>query len=177
MTELSPLTAIRALLTADRATLRAAFDQIPAGLHGRRPAPDRWSAAEILEHLATIETRIVMMLGALIPTAPDRTGSASRPALDGTVAAIKDRTNRIVAPEALQPTGTIPPDASWAALERSRISLFALLDGAEHRDLSQVSRPHPVLGPLDGYQWIAAVGSHEVRHAAQLVEIADVLTR
>jgi len=176
MTATSPIAALRTSLAADRATLRAAVDQVTADMRGRKPAPDRWSVADVLEHLSIIEARVVMMLGVMIPTAPERAGLVSSGLADAAIAAIRDRSSRVVAPDAIQPTGTVSPDAAWAALEGSRASLLALLDGAEGRDLTQITRQHPVLGPLDGYQWIAAIGGHEVRHAAQIVEIVGTLT-
>jgi len=87
-------------------------------------------------------------------------------------AALRNRTTRITAPDPIQPTGTVNADDAWAALERSREQLFGLLEAAEGRDLTQITRPHPVLGLLDGYQWIAAIGGHEERHMAQIEEIA-----
>ena len=87
-------------------------------------------------------------------------------------AALANRTTRITAPDPIQPTGTVNADEAWAALERSREQLFGLLEAAEGRDLTQITRPHPVLGLLDGYQWIAAIGGHEERHMAQIEEIA-----
>jgi hypothetical protein len=35
--------------------------------------------------------------------------------------------------------------------------------------------PHPALGVLDGYQWLAFVGTHELRHANQIREIGEAL--
>jgi hypothetical protein len=35
--------------------------------------------------------------------------------------------------------------------------------------------PHPALGDQNLYQWIAFVGAHESRHAAQIREIAAAL--
>ncbi len=88
---------------------------------------------------------------------------------------MRNRSNAINAPDPIQPTGTMTTDQAWAALERSRANLFAAIDNAKGRDLKAVVRQHPVLGPLDGYQWIAAVGGHEERHALQIIEIAEQL--
>lgn len=45
-------------LDTRRADLRAAVDAVPASERGTRPAPDRWSAGEVLEHLAMVEGRM-----------------------------------------------------------------------------------------------------------------------
>jgi hypothetical protein len=176
MSTQSPIAAVRESLNADRAALREAVDRVPPALRGRKPAPDRWSVAEVLEHLVIVEGRVVMMLGAMIPTAPMVAESAAGAATAIDRVALRDRVNRITAPDAIQPTGAMSADEAWASLERSRVQLHGLLDTAEGRDLTHISRQHPVLGPLDGYQWIAAIGGHEERHAAQILEIAAELT-
>jgi hypothetical protein len=38
-----------------------------------------------------------------------------------------------------------------------------------------MTRKHPVLGPIDLYQWILFVAVHEARHTAQIREIAAAL--
>jgi hypothetical protein len=171
MIEPSPLAAVRESLNADRTALREAVDRVPPSLRGRKPAADRWSVAEVLEHLSIVEGRVVMLLGAMLPAAPAVavTPGAGATPIDRTV--LRNRTTRINAPDPIQPTGTISADEAWASLERSREQLFGLLAAAEGRDLTQITRSHPVLGPLDGYQWIAAIGGHEERHTAQILEI------
>lgn len=169
----SPLTEIRSLLAADRASLRAAVERVPATARRERPAPGRWSVAEVLEHLAIVEERTVAALTPLVSAAPPIDAPRTATELDRT--ALRDRTVRVMAPEMIQPSGQLDADAAWAALERSRSALLALLDVAEGRDLTAIGRAHPRLGQLDGYQWLASIGGHEERHAAQIVEAADAL--
>lgn len=173
----SPIADIRTTLATDRASLRSAVDRVPAALRQQRPAPDRWSVAEVLEHLGLVEGRVVMFVGPLLQDAPtlgadSQTGAT---ALDRTT--MRDRDNKIVAPAPIQPTGSVSAEDAWTTLQSTRVTLLAMLDvvEAERRDLAQVSRPHPVLGPLDGYQWVAAIGGHEERHTLQIHEIADAL--
>jgi len=45
-------------LADHRAELRRAVDAVPVERRELRPAPDRWSAAEVLEHLAIVERRV-----------------------------------------------------------------------------------------------------------------------
>ena len=173
----SPITDIKTTLATDRAALRSAVDRVPAAMRQQKPAPDRWSVAEVLEHLGLVEGRVAMFFGPLLKDAPtlgedSQTGAT---ALDRT--SLRNRDNKIVAPTPIQPTGTVSAEDAWAILQDTRIKLLAMLDvvETEGRDLAQVSRPHPVLGPLDGYQWVAAIGGHEERHTLQIHEIADAL--
>ena len=170
MTAPSAIAALRSALNADRRTLRAAVDRVPESLRTVKPAPDRWSVADVLEHLSIVERGALMRVRALIQEAPAVDAPAPLTAIDRDF--LKNRTQRIMAPDRIQPTGTISVDAALAALERSREELLAVLTEAEGRDLSKVTQPHPALGPLDGYQWIAIIGGHEMRHSLQIDEIA-----
>ncbi len=165
----SSIATLRTALNADRRALRAAVERVPASLRTVKPAPDRWSVAEVLEHLSIVERGALMRVRALIQEAPAVDAPAALTPIDRDF--LKNRTKRIMAPDRIQPTGTVSVDAALTALENSREELLAVLGEAEGRDLSQVTQPHPALGPLDGYQWIAIIGGHEMRHSLQIEEI------
>jgi hypothetical protein len=172
----SPLPALLAELAADREALRAAVERVPPALRDRRPGPERWSVAEVIEHLAIVEGRIAALLTQLISGAPMMSGGDAPTGpvtLDRAV--LRDRSQRITAPEPIRPTGQPDAQTAWASLEQSRSALLTTLGGAEGRDLAAVQRTHPRLGALNAYEWIASVGGHEERHTAQIHEIADAL--
>ena len=180
MTPSSPIRTLVAELEADRERLRAAVERVPHALREQRPAPDRWSVAEVLEHLSIVEVRIagiVVDLAAKAPPLTDRGGGAASPsgpvALDRT--SLRDRRQRFEAPELIRPTGGPDAATAWEALERSRATLLAAAASAEGRDLAAVGRRHPAIGSLNGYQWIASVGGHEERHTLQIEEIGAAL--
>ena len=56
-------------LDANRVVLRAAVDSIPPELRETRPSPERWSVAEILEHLTRVEEQLTRFLGAKLAEA------------------------------------------------------------------------------------------------------------
>jgi hypothetical protein len=86
-----------------------------------------------------------------------------------------DRRRKITAGERVVPTGEMSSDAGWTALEASRIDLKALVSSYEGRDISSVMLPHPILGPINAFQWFVFIGTHEARHAAQITEIGRSL--
>lgn len=162
-------------LTERRVDLRAAVGEVPPGLRDRRPAPDRWSVAEVLEHLAALEGAVAALLGPAVDEARalgtrESDASSVRPRLD--TARMRDRRVRIEAPERTRPRGGVDADAAWAALEGARVALLGALAAGDGLALGAVTRPHPLFGPLDVYQWVLAVGGHEARHADQVREIA-----
>jgi hypothetical protein len=165
-------------LDGQRRVLLAAFALVPDGAHERRPAPDRWSPAEIIEHLAIVERRINTRLTGLVDQArqngisAETSTSALLPTLN--LQSVEDRSRRVSAPEAAHPTG-IGSAAAWTALEAAGAEVRNTLRGADGLDLASVSMPHPALGSMSLYQWFAFVGGHEARHAAQIREIAAAL--
>jgi len=47
-----------------------------------------------------------------------------------------------------------------------------MLRAADGLALGQVTMPHPLLGEMTAYEWLATLGTHEARHAAQIREIS-----
>jgi hypothetical protein len=169
----SPLDAIRTTLNRDRDALRAAVERVPPALRGQRPAPERWSVAEVLEHLSIVEQRSTALLAPKVNDAPLLAGPAPVAGTSELRQFTVDRSRAVVAPEVIRPTGNVDADAAWAALQTSRSQLLDVIKSAEGRDLTVVSRTHPVLGQIDGYQWLSSIGAHEARHTAQILEIAE----
>jgi hypothetical protein len=165
-------------LDRHRAELRAAVETIPASVREQRPAPDRWSVAEVIEHLAIVETRSAdRLLAKLTEARAQGIGRESEtspilPTIDST--ALLNRSRKVSAPEVLHPSG-LTAEAALAALEESRRRFRAALDAADGLALGTLMMKHPALGEMTLYQWIGALGGHEARHAAQIREIAEVL--
>ncbi|MCU1244525.1 MAG: DinB-like domain protein [Acidobacteria bacterium] len=106
-----------------RAALYEAVQAVPEGLRERRPSTDRWSVAEILEHLAITEQRIARLVldGAADLQPGEPPAVAELPAL--TMARLLDRTERVEAPERVRPEGTVDAATAWQQLEASRAAL------------------------------------------------------
>ena len=166
-------------LDRNRASLSAAVSLIPSALHARRPAPDRWSAVEVVEHLGIVETRIASMFADRVNVArnsglgPDAASSPILPSLD--LEGLLDRSRPIVAGENSQPHGGLAMDEARAALDETRRNLKQAILANDGLALEDVSAPHRILGPLNMYQWLIFVGTHEGRHALQIREVAAVL--
>lgn len=163
-------------LESNRTTLEEAVSDVPATRRERRPAAERWSVAEILEHLGIVEGSITQLLRARIDAA--RT-SGLRQELETSpivptvpVARLLDRRRTIVASARSLPTGSLDATSAWQVLTERRRALSDFVVAADGLALSDVVIPHPILGPLNAYQWLVFVGAHEGRHAGQIREIA-----
>jgi len=166
-------------LDTERAELRAVVELVPPEKREQPPGPDRWSVAQVLQHLTLIENRVGRLVNKRIAGAraeglgPElETG----PILNTRHAAkIADRSFPVSAPEEVRPPSDTDAASAWAALEKSRQALRDAMLSGDGLALSQVMHTHAVLGEINLYQWIHFVGSHEVRHIAQVREIADQL--
>ena len=140
-----------------------------------RPTPEAWSIREIVEHLSIMEGRLSGLLNMMLKKAESATVQASdgqgfRPfSLDQHVE--RSLKEKYTAPEAVRPTGNVPVEDLLANLRRSRTALHDLRPKLEALDLSSLTYPHPVFGPLDLYQWLAFIGVHEDRHLRQIESV------
>ncbi len=154
-----------------------AFLQSIAGLSEKqwrfKPAPDRWSVAEVSEHIAISESSILGFVQQQImtsPAAPEKRAEVA--GKDETILTkVPDRSHKAQAPEFLKPTNRWATQAELTkAFEDSRKATMEYVR-TTHDDLRDHFGPHPVLGPLDAYQWILLISAHSERHTKQIEEV------
>jgi uncharacterized damage-inducible protein DinB len=173
------LSELAAYVDAQRGAVLGAAAAVPDDRFTERPAPQRWSAAEVCEHLHLVERGCARLIGKLAAEARAsghraETDTASvLGALDGSD--LLDRSTPREAPERVAPKGTLSREEVLRALEESRAELRRAMEVADGLALGDVRGVHPRLGEIDLYQWILFVGHHEARHAPQMAEIASQL--
>jgi uncharacterized damage-inducible protein DinB len=173
------LVEIAAFLQASRAELLVEAGRVPEEGWTDAPLPEGWSAAQVLDHLRIVEHGIVRLVQKLAADAR----AAGHPAEGETtsvvdaafVARTRDRTRRIEAPPRVVPAGAPPRAEALAAIAREREALLAAMGAADGLAFATLTWVHPAIGPLNLYEWLVFVGAHELRHAAQLREIATEL--
>jgi hypothetical protein len=133
-----------------------------------KPAPNRWSIAETLEHIATVEERVIGRISQMLASAPGAPDGRVNDSDSVLITKVLDRTSRFQAPEPVQPTGK-PLSHSMERLAASRQKLVDLVRSAP-ADFRERTATHPALGPLDAHQWLIAVAGHCGRHTAQINE-------
>jgi DinB superfamily len=135
-----------------------------------KPAPDRWSVAQCMEHIAAAEDFLRGMVTEQVmkaPNAPDRDLSKT----DETVLSrIPDRSHKVEAPEPLRPTNRYgSPDGSLKHFQDSRATTEAFLKNTP--DLRQHAIDSPMGVKLDAYEWILFISAHSERHTKQILEV------
>ena len=158
-------------------TTHDAFLQSISGLSEKqwrfKPAPDRWSVAEVAEHITITESTILGMIQKQVmasPAAPDKRAEVK--GKDETIlTAVPDRSHKAQAPEFLKPTNRwASRDELAKAFEEERKATMDYVKTTSD-DLRDHFGPHPVFGTLDGYQWILLISTHSERHTKQIAEV------
>lgn len=140
-----------------------------------KPATNAWSIFEIAEHLAKGEDVIFKLVTNTMLKAP------AQPELKGEKGPrIKDlaivmymtnrTTNKLQAPEAVQPAGKFGSKAEIiASLEKSRARNIAYIETTQD-DLRGHFRENGI-GVIDAYQWLLVLAGHTERHTEQIREV------
>lgn len=174
----TPLTAEeRAFALQQFQTTRDNFLKSIAGLSQKqwtfKPAPDRWSVAEVAEHIAISESTLSGLVQQKImqsPATPEK-----REQVKGKdqmiLERLPDRSHKAQAPEFLRPTGRWATEADLTkAFEDSRKTTMDYIR-TTNDDLRDHFFDHPVFGTLDGYQWLLLISGHSARHTEQIEEV------
>ncbi|HLH19562.1 MAG TPA: DinB family protein [Bryobacteraceae bacterium] len=143
-----------------------------------KPAPDRWSQAEILEHLVIVHDRLMGPMRELLMQAPAPPADRDWRAVDAIILEkVPQRSPRANAPEFVHPTGTMTPAEALDRLDRSYARLREFVQTTP--DL----REHAIESPplrfitngehtlMDGLQMALILAGHDLRHAAQMREV------
>ncbi|HTS61584.1 MAG TPA: DinB family protein [Candidatus Acidoferrales bacterium] len=135
-----------------------------------KPAPERWSVAEVLEHIATAEEYIFGMVSEKIMKAPAGPAGRDVVKIDGMVLAmIPDRSVKAEAPPPLVPKNRWSPDETLDHFVKSRAKTIAYMQSTP--DLREHAVDSPLGQPLDGYEWLLFIGAHSERHTKQILEV------
>lgn len=160
-------------LDKTRKCLHDAFAAVPHAQHDVRPAADKWSAGEVLSHLAMIEVSVGEILQkklrrAIAAESLSPAGGSSR-RWRKLADILLNEELKVEAPDFVVPDGTQPAAAAWQSLQESRSKLRQILLAADGMNTETIVARHVLLGVLTFEEWYGFVGYHEQRHAAQIM--------
>src|SRR6201993_999717 len=131
-----------------------------------KAARDRWSVAQVMEHIAASEDFIRGMLKEKVMMAP--AGEAGRDVKktdDAVLAMVPDRTTKAQAPEPLVPTNRFgSPDGAIRHFVESRAATEDFLKTSTGLRDHVADSP---MGKLDGYEFVLLIAAHSERHTKQ----------
>jgi hypothetical protein len=139
----------------------------------RRVSDERWSVAEIIDHLRLVESSVAQVITKRAAEArakgvgEERSTESVLGALDRFE--IEAATNLMEAPSIVRPRPYADPADAIAGLEESRKALREAATSVSGIALGEIKQLHRGLGEdLDLYQWLVFLGQHEGRHARQI---------
>ena len=136
-----------------------------------KPAPDRWSIAECVEHIALAEDSYFRLItGRLAKSPPEPEKRAEVLGKDDEVLRkMPDRSSKRQTSQALEPRGKTPQEA----LDHFRRSRERFLEyvRTSSDDLRNHFAAHRAVGLIDGYQWVLLAAGHTLRHIDQIREV------
>lgn len=148
----------------------ASLLEVPADRWSSPPSAGRWSAAEIVEHVALADLGIARWLtSGLEPLTVEPT------VLDDEIPYLFYRGD--------EPPNVASPTGSWTdrdeAIGRLREAADAIVDWVRSSDvdLRRHGAPHPVFGSMDAAQWVLFAVAHTERHRAQLFALTNTAAR
>ena len=137
-----------------------------------KPAADRWSLAELIEHLAAAEDMLRGVTENQIMKSPAvalRTPEEIKKTDEAVLTMVPDRSHKIQAPEPLRPTNRFgSPAAAQKHFLESRTATEEYLKNAS--GLREHLGDSP-LGKLDGYDFLIFTAAHSERHTKQMLEV------
>jgi uncharacterized damage-inducible protein DinB len=140
-----------------------------------RPGPERWSIADVLEHLVVWED---FMLGAIERAVSEPARDQDVSEKDGLVLGLAEsREKRLKAREAAMPMGRWSDVGEMLKVFEERRGRTLAFAESTDADLRRHFFAHVTFGDLDCYQWLVAMGQHTLRHVGQIEEIRGDMGR
>lgn len=137
-----------------------------------KPAPDRWSISQCLEHIVTTEQMLFEMTkkGMEAPANPEDRDDI-KVTDEQVIAGMTDRSHKAQAPEQLLPDGKYKDaQTAIADLEKTRKPILEYINTVPLEELRNHVGESP-MGSFDSYQSFLYIPGHTARHTAQIEEV------
>lgn len=135
-----------------------------------KPGPDRWSVAQVMEHIAAAEDFLRGLIQEQVMKAPADPSRDLKKTDDAVLAMVPDRSHKAQAPEPLVPTNRFAsPDGSMKHFVESRATTEQYLKTTS--GLRDHAFDSPLGMKLDGYEFVLLIAAHSERHTKQIMEV------
>jgi len=143
-----------------------------------KPSPERWSIAEIVEHMILVQELVLGSIRESLAAAPAVSADRDYKRVDEFVAGrFPVRDMKLQAPDPARPSGRWAPPEALVRLVANCGRLTEWVESTpdlrqraiEAAPLKAISRGE--LDEMDGYQWVLAVAAHTERHTKQIREV------
>lgn len=140
-----------------------------------KPASDRWSMADVSEHITLSEELLLSIVEKTLQGAADEKKARN---LEGKerqlLIDVKNRsTSKAQAPQVLRPTGKFATKKklieTFIAVRQKTVDYVRTTNDPLKNHVAN----HPTWGDMTAYQWLIFIAVHADRHAAQLEEVKN----
>lgn len=160
---------------AIRAELKEVVNAIDDRHHDRILDGEKWSVANIVEHLTMVEASAIRICSKLLSkaNAEGKPGNGIiKVSNDFVRKGIEVNEVKIEAPDVVRPTGRLSVSDSYAVFDEQEAILNKLRSDFEEYEPNEHRFPHPYFGGLTAGEWLILIGAHEARHLKQIRELA-----
>jgi hypothetical protein len=135
-----------------------------------KPGPDRWSVAEVAEHIVLADTSLFdtarqSLTGPQDPEWPSTAGKT-----EILEKALPNRSRKVDAPGPLRPQRLLTRAHIMARFKEERARTLAFVRGTD-APVKAYTAKNPFFGVLNAYQWLLYIPLHHVRHNQQIAEV------
>jgi hypothetical protein len=158
------------LLQQSERELMQAIDGLNDQQWAYKPGPDRWSVAEVMEHIVLADALLFETAVKSLDAAANVKWETTLSKTDLIRRAIPDRSRKVDAPAAIRPKEAMSRAQLLARFkeQRSRVSAYV-------RDTDKPLKAHtsanPFFGDLNAHQWLIYIPLHHLRHNQQILEV------
>lgn len=137
-----------------------------------KPAPDKWSISQCLEHIILSEGMLFGMAKTELAKAPQPEKRNEVKVSDTDLKSmLTNRSQKFQAPKELQPSGKYTDvQKALADFRTARQPILDFIKQADAEDLRNHITEYPT-GTVDGYQGLMFIAAHGARHTKQIEEI------
>jgi len=169
MTEAERTEVIELLLKSEQEMLQA-IDGLTDQQWTFKPAPERWSVGEVVEHIVLAEALLFDTAVKALDGQLDEAWNATLAKTEVLRKALPDRSRRVDAPAAIKPQQAMTRAALVSRFKEQRAKALAFVRATD-KPLKAHTAPNPFFGSLNAHQWLLYIPLHHVRHNQQIAEV------
>ena len=172
------ITEVYAANDAIRTKFKQTVISVPPDKRDARPEGEKWSVAEIVEHVSMVNEGVVRICAKLLSKA-EADGRLSTGSFSMSPEFIRNATRsvdvKLEAPEFVHPSAGASVEESFGKLDVTQAALSDLREKFDKFDGCEPKFPHPYFGNLSAQEWLTLSGGHELRHLRQIERVIEKL--
>lgn len=135
-----------------------------------KPAPERWSIGEVVEHIVLADALLFDTAVKALDGRMDEAWNATLAKSDVLRKALPNRSRRVDAPAAIKPQQAMTRAALVSRFKEQRAKALAFARETD-KPLKAHTAQNPFFGSLNAHQWLLYIPLHHVRHNQQIAEV------